>query len=258
MASSVLAAAAVDYPSSDGSPVAESDFQLTPITYAREALRDYFRDRADVYVAANREAVVAPDVFVVLGAPNHDRHTYRLWEEHKVPHFVLEVTSRRTWQEDQGRKRELYRTLGVAEYWQYDPTGDYLQPRLQGLHLVAGEYRRMAARESAEDGLSISSSVLGLELWISERGLRFHDPATGEDVPSLAERGWEHEQQARERAERAWQRAEQERRRAEQERQQERQARQQERQARQQAEARLAELEALLRERRGRDSDRRE
>ena len=124
---------------------------------------------------------------------------------------MLEVTSRRTWQEDQGRKRELYRTLGVAEYWQYNPTGDYLQPRLQGLHLVAGEYRRMAARESAEDGLSISSSVLGLELWISERGLRFHDPATGEDVPSLAERreAWEREQQARERAERGWQRAEQ-------------------------------------------------
>ena len=247
MASSVLAPATVDYPSSDGSPVAESDFQLTPITYAREALRDYFRDRADVYVAANREAVVAPDVFVVLGAPNHDRHTYRLWEEqHKVPDFVLEVTSRRTWQEDQGRKRELYRTLGVAEYWQYDPTGDYLQPRLQGLYLVAGEYRRMTARESAEDGLSMSSSVLGLELRISERGLRFHDPATGEDVPSLAERreAWEHEQQARERAERGWQRAEQER--------------QQERQARQQAEARLAELEALLREQRGRDSDHRE
>ena len=90
MASSVLAPAAVDYPSSDGSPVAESDFQLTPILYARDALRDYFRDRPDVYVAANlfiyyqegnREAVVAPDVFVVLGAPNHDRHTYRLWEE---------------------------------------------------------------------------------------------------------------------------------------------------------------------------------
>ena len=263
MASSVLAPAAVDYPSSDGSPVAESDFQLTPILYARDALRDYFRDRPDVYVAANlfiyyqegnREAVVAPDVFVVLGAPNHDRHTYRLWEEqHKVPDFVLEVTSRRTWQEDQGRKRELYRSLGVAEYWQYDPTGDYLQPRLQGLHLVAGEYRRMAARTSAEDGLSISSSVLGLELRISERGLRFHDPATGEDVPSLAERreAWEREQRARERAERGWQRAEQERQRAEQERQREREARQQ-------AEARLAELEALLREQRGRDSEHRE
>ena len=254
MASSVLAPAAVDYPSSDGTPVAESDFQLTPIAYARDALRDYFRDRPDVYVAANlfiyyqqgnREAVVAPDVFVVLGVPNHDRHTYRLWEEqHKVPDLVLEVTSRRTWQEDQGRKRELYRSLGVAEYWQYDPTGDCLE---------AGEYRRMAARASEEEGQSIASSVLGLELRISERGLRFHDPATGEDVPSLAERrqAWEREQRARERAERGWQRAEQERQRAEQERQREREARQQ-------AEARLAELEALLREQRGRGSEHRE
>ena len=50
---------------------------------------------------------------------------------------MLEVTSRRTWQEDQGRKRKLYRALGVAEYWQYDPTGDYLQPPLQGLSLWA-------------------------------------------------------------------------------------------------------------------------
>ena len=55
---------------------------------------------------------------VVLGAPNHDRHTYRLWQEPKTPDFALEVTSRRTWREDQGRKRTLYRALGVAEYWQ--------------------------------------------------------------------------------------------------------------------------------------------
>jgi hypothetical protein len=153
--------------------------------------------------------------------------------------------------------------LGVAEYWQYHPTGDYLQPRLQGLHLVAGEYRRMAARESAEDGLSISSSVLGLELWISERGLRFHDPATGEDVPSLAERreAWEREQQAREREQQARQAAEtrlaQETAARQQEvaaRQQEVAARQQEAAARAAAEARVAELEALLRRERGRES----
>ena len=41
---------------------------------------------------------------------------------------MLEVTSRRTWREDQGRKRKQYEMLGVPEYWQYDPTGDYLQP----------------------------------------------------------------------------------------------------------------------------------
>ena len=51
----------------------------------------------------------------------------------------MALTSRHTWREDQGRKRSLYRALGVAEYWQYDPTGDHLQPPLHGLRLVGGE-----------------------------------------------------------------------------------------------------------------------
>ena len=244
MASSTVAPAAVEYPSSDGKPVAESDFQMTPLLYAREALRDYYRSRSDVYVAANlfiyyeegnRKAAVAPDVFVVLGAASHDRHVYRLWLEPKAPDFVLEVTSRRTWQEDQGRKRKLYRGLGVAEYWQYDPTGDYLQPRLQGLRLVAGRYRRMTERGSAAGRQRMYSEVLGLELRVTERGFHFHDPVAGKDLLSLTERGeaLEQAEQARERAERRWQRAEQERRRE-----------------RQEAEARIAALEAKLHDRR--------
>ena len=67
------------------------------------------------------------------GVPDHDRRSYWLWREGKVPGFVLEITSRSTWDEDQGPKRKLYRRLGVTEYWQYDPTGDYLEPVLQGL-----------------------------------------------------------------------------------------------------------------------------
>ena len=59
---------------------------------------------------------------------DNERQSYRLWEEPRGPDFVLEVTSRRTWREDQGRKRKQYEMLGVPEYWQYDPTGDYLQP----------------------------------------------------------------------------------------------------------------------------------
>ena len=79
MASSLLAPATVDYPSSDGQPVAETDRQRTPLTYAVDRLRHHFRDRPDVYVSGNLfiyyqkgnpRAVVAPDVFVVLGADN--------------------------------------------------------------------------------------------------------------------------------------------------------------------------------------------
>ena len=124
------------------------------------------------YEEGNPGASVAPDVFVVVGANRGDRSSYRLWQEPKGPDFVLEITSRRTHREDQGSKRE---------YWQYDPTSDYLQPALQGLMLDAGEYRRLPGTELADGTLALASEVLGLELRLTERGLRLHDPETRRD-----------------------------------------------------------------------------
>ena len=190
------AAGAVEYPSSDGKPIAETDHHRTPLMYAVEALRCHFQDRADVYVSGNlfiyyREgdprAVVTPDVFVVMGADSADRSIYCLWDEPKGPDFVLEITSLSTRREDQVTKRELYRSLGVREYWQFDPTDDYLEPPLQGLELVAGEYRRLPARKLADGTRALASAVLGLELRLSERGLRFHDPRAERELGTLAE-----------------------------------------------------------------------
>ena len=189
--------APVDYPCSDGRPLAESDFQLKPLVYAITALQTHFLDRAQVYVAGDMfvyfkegdpGAVVAPDVFVVLGAPKHMRSSYKLWEEPKAPDFVLEVTSRSTRAEDQGRKREVYAALGVAEYWLFDPTGDWLAPRLQGFHLRAGGYRALPGVALAGGGLGVRSEALGLEVRYDAAGrLRFHDPASGEDLPAHEE-----------------------------------------------------------------------
>ena len=129
-------AAAVDYPYSDGRPMAESEAHLRAMLYLVGALYGHFRDRPDVYVGAdmfiyhergNPAAVVAPDVFVVLGAAKRTqdrRLSYKLWEEPKGPDFVLEVVSRRTWAADRDKKRALYARLGVGEYWLYDPTGE--------------------------------------------------------------------------------------------------------------------------------------
>ena len=237
MSSSLLAPARVDYPSSDDRPMAESDAQRIPLTYAVERLGQHFRGRDDVYVTGNLllyyeegnpGASVAPDVFVVIGAKPGVRSSYRLWEEPKAPDFVLEVTSRTTHREDQGKKRELYRRLAVTEYWQYDPTSDYLQPALQGLELSGGEYRRLAGRQLADGTLALPSEVLGLEVRLTQRGLRFHDPQTGRDLPTLAETDAvvEREQRLREEAETRLE---------------------QEAAARQRAEARVAELEERLR-----------
>ena len=186
------------------------------------------------YREGDPRAVVAPDVFVVLGADSADRSTYRLWEEPKGPDFVLEITSRSTQREDQVSKRELYRSLGVGEYWQFDPTDDYLDPPLQGLELVAGEYRPLPARELADGTRALASAVLGLELRLSERGFRFHDPRTGRDLPNYAE-------------------AAEARRRKESRIARETEALRRVTAARKAAEARVAELEARLREAGGSD-----
>ena len=272
----------IDYPSSDGEPVAESYFQLIPLFYAFDALQRRYAAREDVFVAAdlllyyregNPAAVVAPDVFVVIGAANHPRHSYQLWKEPKGPDLVLEITSASTKDRDQGAKRELYRELGVREYWQFDPTGDYLEPSLQGLELIGGRYQRLPLEELADGTLRLKSKVLGLEVRTvlglevrkEEEGLRFYDPATGSYLRSSAE-----EEQQRLRAEEELQLEAAARRQTEARLHDEAAARRQtearlhdeaaarrqtearlhdEAAARRQAEERVAELEAMLRER---------
>ena len=235
----------IEYPSSDGAPVAESYFQLIPLFYAFDALRRRYAHRDDVFVAADlliyyHEGTmdsVAPDVFVVLGAANRPRHSYQLWKEPKGPDFVLEITSASTQDKDQGPKRETYRQLGVREYWQFDPTGDYLRPPLQGLELIGGRYERLPAEKLADGTLRLESRVLGLEVRQEAEGLRFYDPATGSYLLSSeeVEEELQLEAAARSQAEAARSRAE---------------ARlHDEATARRQAEARIAELEAMLRER---------
>ena len=256
----------IEYPSSDGEPLAESYFQLIPLVYAFDALRRHYAHRDDVFVVADmliyyNEGTmdsVAPDVFVVLGAENRPRHSYQLWKEPKGPDFVLEITSASTQDKDQGPKRETYRELGVREYWQFDPTGDYLRPPLQGLELIGGRYQRLPEEELADGTLRLESKVLGLEVRQEAEGLRLYDPVTRSYLLSSDE-----EQQGRLRAEQRWQMEAAARRQAEARlhdeaaahRQTEAARRQAEARlhdeaaARRQAEARIAALEAMLRER---------
>jgi Uma2 family endonuclease len=156
------------YPDSDGEPMAESDFQREPLIYALEALQTYFHDWPNVYVSGdlliyyekgNPEAVVAPDVFVVIGVSNHKRTSYKLWEEKKAPDFVLEITSRSTFFKDQGTKRGLYALLGVQEYFQYDPTNDYLQPPLQGVRLVNNNYQPLIPITLPDSSMALTSDI---------------------------------------------------------------------------------------------------
>ena len=199
---------AVIYPESDGQPIAESDATRDYLFYSVEALRLYFKSRGSVYVSGNLfiyyeegnpKAVISPDVFVVFGVSQRKRRSYKTWQEgNKLPSFILEITSKTTKKQDQENKPRLYASLGVQEYFQYDPTADYLQPQLQGAKLVNGSYEPLPIQHTANQIPFIHSQVLGLDLQLREsfkgigiapipKALRFCDPQTGRILPSQEE-----------------------------------------------------------------------
>ncbi|MBI3970802.1 MAG: Uma2 family endonuclease, partial [Chloroflexi bacterium] len=184
--------AEVEYPESDGKPMAETDAHARYMIDVRAMLENYFAGVPDVYVSGNlllyyeegepRQSV-APDVFIVRGVPKGQRRVYKLWEERRAPDWVLEVTSRSTRWEDVAFKKGLYQTLGVKEYFLYDPLGEYLDPPHQGFRLEAGVYRPIAP--NAEGALV--SEALGLELRLDDGRLRLYDARAGEWLLTPAE-----------------------------------------------------------------------
>jgi Uma2 family endonuclease len=185
------------YLDSDGKPMAESDPARDYLIYGVETLDIYFQGRNDVYVSGNLfiyykkgipSAVVAPDVFVVFGVEKKKRLSYKVWEEGgKVPNFVLEITSATTQENDEEDKPKKYSLLGVQEYFQYDPTGDYLNPQLKGSSLVEGKYQPITSNLLPDGVSSIPSKVLGLDLRLINGELRFFDPQTGKKLLSHKE-----------------------------------------------------------------------
>jgi hypothetical protein len=120
---------------------------------------------------------------------------------------VLEITSATTQENDEEDKPKKYACLGVQEYFQYDPTGDYLNPQLKGSSLVEGKYQSLAPNCLPDGVMSIHSEVLGLDLRLIDGELRFFEPQTGKKLLSHKET-----EQARQQAEQARQQAEQARR----------------------------------------------
>jgi Uma2 family endonuclease len=186
----------VYYPETDGKPMAETDLHRELIVDLIESARHRFRDDREVYVTGdllvyfeegNPEMVVAPDFFAVRGVHKEERRIYKLWFEGKAPEVVVEVTSRSTHLEDLGRKRTIYESMGVLEYFIFDPEGHRFQPQLQGFRLRGGALQPVGAERAPDGDLVFRSEVLGLDLRAGGRLIRWVDPATGEPIPGTHE-----------------------------------------------------------------------
>ena len=191
----------IEYPDSDGEPLADNKLQAIAMVDSFSALETYFAERADVYIGINQllyyvlndpSVSVAPDVFAVFGA--HGSHPRPSWivsrEGGLVPNFVLEVASEGTWRRDVSRKRAIYAGIGVSEYWRFDPDGSYFPVPLVGERQVNGEYEAIAVDADADGVLRGHSDVLGLDICAREGReefegrmlpeLRLYDPVEGE------------------------------------------------------------------------------
>ena len=192
------APAPVEYPESDGKPMAETPIHWRATVHFALPLMERYADRSDVYVGSDMlmywvendtDRKVSPDVFVAFGpAKEPERRVWKVWAEGKAADFVLEVTSEGTRGKDEDFKADLYEQLEVTEYWQFDPTEDYLRPNLKGRRLGSdGAYEPIELKD--QDGaLSAWSEVLGLELRPDGEALRLFDPVVGEYLPTSGEK----------------------------------------------------------------------
>ena len=181
----------VIYPERDGKPMGETQFHIMAIMHLYQSLEHFFRHHPDVYISAdmlmyyeknNPKAVRVPDVMVVKGVEKHMRRIFKLWEEKSGPCVIFEITSKSTAAEDM-IKTCLYSSLGVREYFLFDPLREYLEDSPLGFRLDGVMYSPIPREE---DG-SLFSKELGLSLKREGHLLRLHDPETGLAVPSLEE-----------------------------------------------------------------------
>ena len=232
--------AEIDYPTSDGRPMGETDLHRSIMFDAIESLKQHYAGQ-QVYVSGNillfyekgnRRRHISPDVLVVKGLEQRDRKNYLLWEEGRPPQMVIEVTSESTREEDVRDKFAIYRDkVQIREYFLFDPRGEYLQPALQGYRLVGGQYERIEPVSGR-----LPCRELGLHLEEHENHLRFFDPANDRWIPTL--------QESRDAAIAERRQANTERRQADTERRQAEQDRQQANADRQQAEEKWRQSEA--------------
>jgi Uma2 family endonuclease len=155
----------INYPESDGKPMADNTKQFHWITVIKQNLDWLFAQDPQVFIAGDLfwypvegrpDIVTAPDVLVVFGRPKGDRGSYKQWEENNIaPQVVFEILSPSNSKTEMEKKLIFYERYGVDEYYIYDPDRDRLEGWLR-----------------SENG--ILNNIPVMQNWVSPRlGMRF-------------------------------------------------------------------------------------
>ena len=189
-------------------PVKEPHAAAT--AYSRAALRHRFPGAQvgdDLHMLFSEpgkpaQSRLSPDVLVALRVPRRGTRADYDADELGPPDFILEALSASTWRHDLGRKLDCYQQIGVRECLLFDVTGE---DRARNGKALWGYALTPQRREPLEESMlpngerGVVSAVLGLVAYVAERTppsgpretweltMRWHDPATGADIPEYDE-----------------------------------------------------------------------
>ncbi|WP_205519513.1 Uma2 family endonuclease [Pyxidicoccus caerfyrddinensis] len=162
-----------EFPVSEATPP-EGDPHYEARSRAREVLGSFFsRIGRKVYLACELpvhypgEPLFAPDVIAVVDVEPQSRMRWMVSAEGKGVDFALEVHGTGERRKRLERNVERYARLGIREYFVFD----FGRLRLSGWRLEEG---RRAYRPILPQHGSYRSEVLGLELQVEQKQLRFY------------------------------------------------------------------------------------
>ena len=219
-----LVSESIEYPESDGLPLADNTVQFRLITTIHGGLDVLLSDTfvaADLLwypVEGDPNTSAAPDVMVAFGRPKGERRSYKQWEEDDVaPQVVFEIASpSNSLKELEDKKFKFYRKHGVEEYYLFDPDRQTLKGWLRD---ADGSDADSSDEESLQPIAEMNGWVsprLKVRFEVEDGELQLYRPdgrrfATYAEIEARADRAIERADRAEERAERAEERAELER-----------------------------------------------
>ncbi len=190
----------IDYASLDYNPdepepmpdAMEQEFVVQEILGIMHSRFTGFKIRPDVFLSSNTILCYdpsnlnvrrQPDIYLAFGvdqAAIRRRKLYLPWEAGKPPDLALEVGSESTGSEDTVVKPRLYATIGISEYWRFDPSGgEHHGEPMSGWVLRDGAYHPVQLTTEPDGILKGYSELMQLYLCWDEGWPRFYDPATG-------------------------------------------------------------------------------
>ena len=187
--------ASLDYTPDEPEPMPdamEQEFVVQEILGIMHSRFTGFKTRPDVFLSSNTILCYdpsnlnvrrQPDIYLAFGvdqAAIRRRKLYLPWEAGKPPDLALEVGSESAGSEDTVVKPRLYATIGISEYWRFDPSGgDHHGEPMSGWVLRDGAYHPVELTTEPDGILKGYSELMRLYLCWDEGWPRFYDPATG-------------------------------------------------------------------------------